>query len=154
MHSNLKPGDFLYRTKNFILHVGIFLGYNRVLHNLPGKGVHITSIAEFAGGKQITYRSISLPDGELNKERLQELLASTSEYSLLNNNCEHTAWYLTTGEVKSPQIANIGISAAMGGLFGAIFFGKKGAVLGTIAGGGLGLAVATDKSNHQHLRLN
>lgn len=110
-------GDVLSRRKGLVMHRGIALGDGRVLHNTPGRGEHISSVAEFANGQRVRVRGAS------RRERASALRHAANlerglprrSYHLFDNNCEHTVSRAHSGAARSPQlrgwIAGVGIAA-------------------------------------------
>lgn len=103
------PGDLLARRKGLVTHRGVALADGRVLHNMPGRGEHVSSAAEFSRGHRVrvtpqTYsqrRRTLRSAGTLARE-LQG--GSRRHYSLFDNNCEHTMHRVADGEARSPQL--------------------------------------------------
>jgi len=116
MHSKLKPSDLLHRSKGVIQHTGVYLGNGLVFHNLPEKGVIISSYAEFADGKEVNVTRVELTESKFLAGRLKEIINNDSRYHLFANNCEHVAHYLITGRKMSPQIQAIVIGLIFGGV--------------------------------------
>lgn len=119
VHSSLDFGDFLYRSKGPVEHAGVYLGEGRVMHIQPGKSAEVVPFAQYAEGKLV---AVKRGDVQLKgfSERLREISEGAVPYSLVSNNCEHTAYYLTHGERMSPQLR-----AAMGfGFLGGVFAAK------------------------------
>ena len=113
--SSYLPGDTISRRKGLVMHQGVALGDGRVLHNIPGRGEHISSEAEFSRGRKISVLKRS------RAEREQALASAASwrasrGYSLFTNNCEHTVNRASTGRAKSPQlrgwVAGVGLAGA------------------------------------------
>lgn len=103
MHAPM-PGDVLKRRKGFFTHKGIYLGYGRVLHSLPGRGVHVTSCAEFAAGHTIRIRRLSEAQRRRVLERLNAELAGDRDYAVLTNNCQHVVNRLRRGVSFSEEL--------------------------------------------------
>lgn len=88
---DLKPGDWLTCKKNFfITHVGVYLGYGRVLQNTPIGGEHVVDWNGFSQGRPVTYCHTNTPP-HLVHQRASQLLQQARPYDPLFNNCEHTA---------------------------------------------------------------
>jgi hypothetical protein len=99
---NIGIGDLLFRPKlGFIDHVGVGIGLNKVLHNLPGKGEHVSTIAEFGSGQPITVRPTGA-DPVAVAARARRSLANPKRYHLLFRNCQHTVSEILYGVAKSP----------------------------------------------------
>jgi hypothetical protein len=122
-------GDFLFNDKAYgmVKHVGVLVGPDVVLQNTPRKGEHICSLKEFSGeGPVAVYPSGA--DHMQVLERTRRILVAPKKYNAVLRNCEHTAYEVTLGSAKSPQVekvikmaANLVLSMAL-----ARFTGKKG----------------------------
>ncbi len=115
MKVNLNVGDKISRPKanGLIKHVGVYLGNERVFHNLPGRGEHVSSLAEFVAGQQMTVipSPADLNVVQLNW-RVQERLNNPKPYHTTDYNCEHAASYVLTGQTDSPQLQGWAILCA------------------------------------------
>lgn len=139
MHSKLKPGDLLHRSKGIVQHAGVYLGDGLVLHNQPSEGSAVTSYSQYAEGKTVKVTSTSRTDLNKLTERLHEIIDDDQSYTLFGNNCEHITSYLTQGRKISPQIQATTMCAAIGGLIG----NRSGNLAyGLILGGLAGLVIA------------
>ena len=105
------PGDIVSRRKGPVQHRGILLTEDRVLHNTPRKGEHISTFEDFCRGKRARVRHLATAERE---RALQYAQAGRQRpYNPFTNNCEHTVTRATDGEARSPQLAGIaGLSAA------------------------------------------
>lgn len=117
MHSKLKPGDLLYRSKGIVQHAGIYLGNGLILHNQPGKGVNITNYDDFANGQTVNVTSTETDTKHL-ANRITEIVGNDRRYKLLSNNCEHLAHYLLHGKKSSSQLSCATLGAGIFGLIG------------------------------------
>ena len=82
------PGDIVSRRKGFVMHKDIVLRDGRVLHNVPFKGEHICSEAEFRDGKRLYATRM---EQRQRSRALREADRDTLRgYNLFTNNCEHT----------------------------------------------------------------
>lgn len=98
------PGDVLKRRKGIFTHKGIYLGNGRVLHSLPGKGVHLTSCAEFAAGHTIRIRHLSEASRRQVLQRLNAELSTGRAYDPLRNNCQHVVNRMRRGLSFSEEL--------------------------------------------------
>ena len=142
------PGDIVSRRKGPVMHRGIALDENRVLHNTPLKGEHVSTFADFCRGKPARVRQL----GERERERALRYAAARRgrAYNPFTNNCEHTVTRATAGQARSPQLALIaGVGAAAAalvltrhpGIAAAAFalgrgLAKRGAVAGAASSAG------------------
>lgn len=140
MHSKLKPGDLLYRSKGIVQHAGVYLGNGQVLHNQPEKGINITSYSDYAQGEDIKVIRTEASDAGLISGRLKDIFSNDQKYSLLTNNCEHIAHYLISGRKKSPQL-QAAIIGAFISAFIAYRYQKGNILLWASAGGGFTLLI-------------
>ena len=117
---DLKPGDIVRRRKGPVMHVGVVVGEDRILHNLPGRGEHVVSFDEFARGRRVYVESQS-PEAGLRARACGRTPMHAPErrgYNLLSNNCEHTVHRAVDGSPASPQF--VGLLAGAGA--GAVAF--------------------------------
>ncbi|MCW8934904.1 MAG: lecithin retinol acyltransferase family protein [Gammaproteobacteria bacterium] len=140
MHSKLKMGDLLHRSKGIAQHAGVYMGNMQVLHNQPDRGTVITSFSEYAEGKEVKVVSTEATDMQQLAKRNEDIVSNKVQYQLFNNNCEHLANYLIFGRKMSPQI-----QATITGLISTALIRsqfKSGHWLLWLAGGALaGLAI-------------
>ena len=108
-NTGLRPGDVVRRPKGPVDHVGVVLDGGQVLHNVPGRGEHVSSLAEFSAGKPV---SVDRAD---TSQRLRTLAGAQRvggrDYDLLRNNCEHTVSRARDGREASPQLAEYALGA-------------------------------------------
>lgn len=113
--SSYLPGDTVSRRKGLVKHQGVALGDGRVLHNIPGRGEHISSEAEFSLGRKVSVVKRSRSERERALSSAANWHAPRS-YSLFTNNCEHTVNRASTGQARSPQlrgwVAGVGLAGA------------------------------------------
>lgn len=103
------PGDLLARRKGLVTHRGVALADGRVLHNVPGRGEHVSSCAEFGRGHRVwvtpqsyAQRARTLRAAQAFARELDS--GAGRHYSLFDNNCEHTMHRVADGEARSPQL--------------------------------------------------
>jgi hypothetical protein len=102
----LQIGDVLLVPKldGAVSHMGLVVDADRVLHNIPERGEHLATVAEFSKGRPISViRTNASP--EVVRARAQSTLARPRRYDLFRNNCEHTISRILSGIEKSPQLA-------------------------------------------------
>lgn len=113
--SSYLPGDTVSRRKGLVKHQGVALGDGRVLHNIPGRGEHISSEAEFSLGRKVSVVKRSRAERERALANAANWRTARS-YSLFTNNCEHTVNRASMGRAKSPQlrgwVAGVGLAGA------------------------------------------
>lgn len=109
-------GSLLFRSKGIVEHVGIYLGFNRVIHTVPETGIAIVDVKEFSAGKSVRVVKAEHVDELTLSARIRELMSSNTEYSLSARNCQHIANYILTGNKKSPQLRWSITSAVIAGL--------------------------------------
>ena len=90
-------------------HFGIYAGNNEVIH-LKQDGIEKVKISEFTDGEKTCEvmgfkKKLNLTLEESYFRAYIELKTNSSEYNLLNNNCEHFALWCRTGEAISTQTA-------------------------------------------------
>jgi len=99
-----RPGDILTRPKALFVHKGLYLGWGRVLHNTPERGVHISSIDEFAIGKLVTIVPVADDTRTRALNNVNAGIPLPQPYDFLRNNCEHTVTRLVADHPHSPQL--------------------------------------------------
>lgn len=132
----LSIGDQLFRRKGIVMHVGIYIGNQLILHNTPNKGEHSVDFDTFANGKTVYARPTNMLPYRV-VAKAQQLLASPAKYQLFKRNCEHTASAVTKELPQSAQLQEIEAWALIGGALGKSV-GKKtmyiGGAIGAIGG--------------------
>lgn len=110
------PGDIVLRRKGPVMHQGISLGDDRVLHNTPLRGEHVSSMEEFGRGRRVRPRRLGETERARALRHAKRATAGDSRrYNLFRNNCEHTVTRATTGRPRSRQL----VAVAAGLLVGA-----------------------------------
>lgn len=112
----IRPGDVLVRDKGLHDHVGVAWFDGQVLHNSPARGEHLSSLEEFAAGREIRVQPTSAFDRSRALANGVAVLRAPRRYDVLRNNCEHTAHYIVRGRARSPQL----MRWTLAGLFGAL----------------------------------
>ena len=109
------PGDIVSRRKGPVMHRGIVLDDDRVLHNTPFKGEHVSTFESFCRGKPARVRHL---DADGRDSALWYASARRERaYNPFTNNCEHTVTRAAGGAARSPQLALIaGVGAAAAAL--------------------------------------
>ncbi|MFM8354486.1 MAG: hypothetical protein ACKOBM_06235 [Gammaproteobacteria bacterium] len=106
-------GDIIGRRKGIVLHKGVYLGSDRVLHNTTGRGEHVSSLADFAAGKRVVL--VRAACDESRRRASAATPRADRGYNLFTHNCEHTASRVTLGRSESPQlrgwVAGVGVAA-------------------------------------------
>jgi hypothetical protein len=106
----MAKGDHLVVWRFGYEHHGIDCGNGAVVEYQGGIGhtgpVRVVSRAEFANGAcvRIIQHPTAFPPNEV--VRRAEGRIGEDEYDLLTNNCEHFAYWATTGESKSGQVGS------------------------------------------------
>lgn len=133
----LSIGDQLFRRKGIVMHVGIYIGNQLILHNTPIKGEHAVDFNSFANGKTVYARSTPIASTQVITSA-QKILEKPESYQLFKRNCEHTANQVINHLPYSAQLAEIETWALLGGAYGKSF-GKTAMYLGGAVGavGGL-----------------
>ncbi len=117
MNDNLKMGTLLFRSKGVVEHVGVYVGFGRVIHTIPETGVNVVSIDEFGDGKSIRVVDVDDIDSATLSSRINEVLSGDITYSLSKRNCQHVANYIISGNKKSPQLRWSITSAIIAGCY-------------------------------------
>ena len=113
--TDFSPGDIVLRRKGPVMHQGIALGDDRVLHNTPRRGEHVSSMEDFRRGKAVRARRL----GETQRARAlhhaqRAAQGGSQRYNLLRNNCEHTVTRATTGKASSRQLVAVAAGLVVG----------------------------------------
>ena len=109
------PGDVVLRRKGPVMHQGIALGDDRVLHNTPRRGEHVSSMDEFGRGKRVRPRRLGETERARALRHAQYATAGdTRRYNLFRNNCEHTVTRATTGKSSSRQLVAVAAGLVVG----------------------------------------
>jgi hypothetical protein len=114
--SGLRPGDVVSRPKGPVTHVGVVVDGGGVLHNTPGRGEHVSSVAAFAAGRPLRVER----HAESDRHRLAAAASGhgpRGRYHLLANNCEHLVSRVRDGRADSPQVSvwALGVVGAVAG---------------------------------------
>lgn len=109
------PGDIVLRRKGPVMHQGIALGDDRVLHNTPRRGEHISSMEDFRRGKTVRARGLDETQRARAMRHAQDAAqGGARRYNVFRNNCEHTVTRATTGKARSSQLAAVGAGVVIG----------------------------------------
>lgn len=141
MKLNAEFGDLLYRVKGIVMHVGVYLGKNKVAHNSPDGNVQISSFDEYSENQPVKVVKTDFNNISLLEQRLKEMLSAGNSYNFLGFNCEQFATLLITGKSQSPQIKATVIGALTGFILGQAFSNKHSLWL-TLAGATAGCIIA------------
>ena len=135
------PGDVIARRKGLVLHKGVVLQDGRVLHNMPERGEHVSTLSEFADGQRLEVLAQPLDARRAAVRRAQAVARAPRHYDLISHNCDHTVTRLTEGRPRSPQVVNwlLGAGTAL-----AVFAIAKNPRLALLAGA----AVAKGRREH------
>ena len=135
------PGDVIARRKGLVLHKGVVLQDGRVLHNMPARGEHVSTVSEFADGQRLEVLAQPLDARRAAVRRAQAVARAPRHYDLISHNCDHTVTRLTEGRPRSPQVVNwlLGAGTAL-----AVFAIAKNPRLALLAGA----AVAKGRREH------
>lgn len=135
--ADIKVGDVLLRRKYTVMHVGICIEEDKILHNIPGEGEHCTDFNAFAKDKTVYAIDSGMSVSEV-KIRAQQLLSDPQEYKLFQQNCEHTVNKILQGKGVSKQLEEVEAWALIGAAIGRSF-GRKGMYFGGFIGACAGL---------------
>ena len=109
------PGDIVLRRKGPVMHQGIALGDDRVLHNTPLRGEHVSSLMEFGRGRRVRPRRLGETQRARTLQHAKRAAAGDARrYNLFRNNCEHTVTRATTGEPRSQQLVAVAAGLVVG----------------------------------------
>ena len=95
-------------------HVGVLLPDGRVAHCSPERGEHISTIEEFADGRDIKIeRAVPVANHWSTLQRVFSAMHAPKTYDLVTNNCEIFANRVTGQKEESPQLQGAVILLAM-----------------------------------------
>ena len=115
--AEIHPGDIVLRRKGPVMHQGIALDGNRVLHNTPRRGEHISSMDDFRRGKTVRTRRLDETRRTRALHHVRDTISGDNRrYNLFRNNCEHTVMRATTGQANSPQLLAVAAGLVVGGV--------------------------------------
>lgn len=118
----LEPGDIVKRPKGVFEHQGIYLGNDRVFHNTPGRGEHVSSLQEFSNGHPVSLKLAPKGNRAGLLARAYQAIEHPRGYDPILNNCEHTVNRILEGAPRSRQLAGVGLFAL---LVAILFIGSK-----------------------------
>ena len=101
MQRDYQPGDIVARRKGLVMHKGVVLGEDRILHNTPWRGEHVSTEREFRAGRRLRVTQV---DPQARQRAQGGAGFHARRYNLFTNNCEHTVNRVTTGRSTSPQL--------------------------------------------------
>ena len=112
MQRHYQPGDVVARRKGPVMHKGVVLGEDRILHNTPWRGEHVSTEREFRAGRRLR---VTPTDRQIREQAVGAGAAQENprRYNLFTNNCEHTVNRITTGRPTSPQLQGWMVGAGM-----------------------------------------
>lgn len=101
-------------------HLGMVVGDDRVFHNAPNRGEHLSTLHDFSAGRPIKIKGV-VADWPNALARVHARLTSPQGYALLDSNCEHSVSAVAIGRPTSPQLyAALAFTAVMGLLFALV----------------------------------
>lgn len=103
--SRAYPGDVVACDKGVLKHVGVVISENRVLHNTPERGEHISSLFDFCQGRPYEIRRTPAHLCQVVLHNASIIAISPRQYDVIVNNCEHTATRALGLEPQSQQLA-------------------------------------------------
>jgi hypothetical protein len=118
------PVALVSRSKLALLqHIGVMLPDGRVAHCTPERGEHVSSIEEFADGKDVMIGRVIAPERQLSTlQRIAAAMATPGRYALITNNCEIFANRCIGERPQSPQLVGTALFVGLALLVG---FGPK-----------------------------
>jgi hypothetical protein len=118
--ASIRVGDILSRPKCYgvVQHIGICVGHDLVLSNMPEKGEHLSSVEEFCDGEPLSIRP-SGADPVFVIARARKILSNPRRYHAVFRNCQHTTNEAAFGVAKSPAMKS-GMSIALSLLIGIV----------------------------------
>lgn len=111
---NFRMGDVIARRKGVVLHIGVVLAPNEVLHNTPERGEHVSSLDEFAAGRRVRLVRAACTQSRARASTARPRAGRS--YNLFTHNCEHTASRVVQGRSESPQLRSWAVGIGMAAL--------------------------------------
>lgn len=111
---SLNVGDILSRPKLLFVHRGVYLGGGLVLHNLPGRGEHVSSLRDFAHNQLVSVRPLPANKRPAAWQKVAATVKNPKPYDAVANNCDHTVTRITEGREYSYQLLRAGILLGVG----------------------------------------
>ncbi len=98
-------------------HIGVLLPSGRVAHCAPGRGEHLSTLAEFAAGQNVRLvRHVPAQEHQETVARISQALTAPRPYDVFTNNCEMFANRVTGEKPASPQLQGFVAVLAIVGL--------------------------------------
>ena len=97
-------GDHLIVDRDTYLHRGIAMPGGWVFTSAPGRGEHLCTLAEFAGGRRVVVERIEPSLRYVAVQNAYAMIANPSKYDLWLNNCEHAVNRAYAREARSEQV--------------------------------------------------
>lgn len=116
----LAVGDVLSRPKLPFVHKGVYVGNGLVVHNLPGRGEHISTLRDFANNQPVSVTPLPTHKRPVAWRKAAAVAANPRAYDAITNNCEHTVTRITENREYSSQLRWIGFAIGMGVLTAAV----------------------------------
>lgn len=111
-----EPLALVSRPKLAVLrHLGVLLPDGRVAHCTPERGEHISSVEEFAAGRDVKIERVVAPDkGIPTLQRIAQAMRSPRGYNVATNNCEIFANRAVGEAASTPQLVGVVILIGLG----------------------------------------
>lgn len=121
---SVRKGYRLSRAKGFgfVDHVGWTFDGREVFHNLPGKGEHLSSVADFAAGKVVRVQEVLLDLAEAFSvsSNIAKSVSVNLQYHWSSNNCEHSVSRVLGQKPCSPQLQALGTTLVCVAIIGLL----------------------------------
>lgn len=101
----MSPGDLVICQKGPFTHVGVVTAGGYILHNKPGLGEHVSTLADFSHGAPHKILHTPAHLRQIVVVNAARIAADPREYDALLNNCEHTVARAMGLQAHSPQLA-------------------------------------------------
>ncbi len=108
------------RPKPFVAegHWGVLLPSGAVAHSTPGRGEHISTLAEYGAGSSVeVVRYVPAERHEATVQRISAAMQDPMPHNPFTNNCQHFANRMTGEPAVSPAVAVLVVVAGLAGLF-------------------------------------
>jgi hypothetical protein len=124
--SQIQGGDIVMRRKKAWLgdHYGTALDGGLVAHTVPGRGKHVSTLAEFAEGKPVRFKRPVRTPQERYLAQQRAVADLGKPYLPAVANCEHDVTTVHSGRAYSPMLQSVVVGLALSAVLGAVTISK------------------------------
>jgi len=123
----IQPGDIVMRPKKAWVgdHYGTALEGGMVAHTVPGRGKHVSTLAEFAAGKRLKYKRPVRTPAEISRVQQRAVADLGERYRPAVANCEHDVTTIHSGRPYSPMLQSVLVGIGIGAIIGVVKLSKE-----------------------------